>query len=192
MKIKFIADALPINYTTPVAILGLRDKATRDGQEYTLLGQSEKNHSFAQRSWYGIRALTKTILTLGLVLFLSEKTRSDWKSFFKGKKVIAIYNSSPFLQKKFPADRGDALAQYCVGSMYEEGLWVFQSLTEAAKYYLLAANQGNPQAQANLGSMYEQGLGVEQSNETALKYYQSAAKEGNKKAMENLSRLQNK
>ncbi len=85
MQIKFIENTFPNNYSIPISISGLEETKTKDGKQYTLLGKSEKTYLFEQRIWLGIRSLAKTVLTLDIGLFF-EKTRSDWKSFWTGKK----------------------------------------------------------------------------------------------------------
>ncbi|KAG0250690.1 hypothetical protein DFQ27_009262 [Actinomortierella ambigua] len=83
-------------------------------------------------------------------------------------------------------ERGDARAQFIVGSMYEQGRGVEQSDVEAVKWYTKAVSQGNPNAQFNLGSMYEHGRGVEQSVVEAVKWFTKAASQGNSNAQCNL------
>ena len=58
------------------------------------------------------------------------------------------------------ADQGDALAQFYLGVMYNEGRGVPQDYAEAAKWYRRAADQGDAQAQYNLGLSYARGEGV--------------------------------
>ena len=53
-----------------------------------------------------------------------------------------------------PAEKGDAKAQFFLGSMYEDGQGVAQDYTEAIKWYTLAAKQGDTMAQCNLGHLY--------------------------------------
>ena len=185
MQIKFIDDIIPNNYSNLRPISNLDKIKLREGRQYILLGQSEKTCLFRQRVLLGISALAKTILTLGVWL-LSEKTRSDWKSFFTGKKVVAIYSSSPFLARQILEGRNNAIDQNILGFMYEKGIGVEKSDIEAAKYYHLAAAQGNVDAQTNLGFMYEKGLGVEKSDKEAIKYYRLAAAQGNAIARTNL------
>ena len=76
-----------------------------------------------------------------------------------------------------------------LGTMYENGNGVIQSLELAVDYYRRAAEQGNADAQFNLGRMYEEGLGVEQSYELAIEYYQQAAEQGNAEAREKVDEL---
>src|SRR3990172_7650549 len=60
------------------------------------------------------------------------------------------------------AEQGDALAQYNLGVMYENGQGVPQDYAEAVKWYRKAADQGVALAQSNLGFAYANGQGVPQ------------------------------
>ena len=86
------------------------------------------------------------------------------------------------------AEQGDAMAQYVLALMYNEGPGVLQDYlqdyAEAVKWYRLAAEQGYANAQYNLGVMYEYGTGVLQNNVMAHMWYNIAAANGNKKSGE--------
>src|SRR5215813_2310568 len=73
--------------------------------------------------------------------------------------------------------------------MYESGEGVPQDYSEAAKWYLMAAEQGNPGSQNNLGSLYETGDGVTQDRAIALEWYRRAAEGGDANARVNFKRL---
>src|SRR5262249_8489773 len=60
------------------------------------------------------------------------------------------------------AEKGDPTAESQMGDMYWIGQRVPNDYTEAAKWYLRAANQGDHYAQLKLLGMYESGLGVKQ------------------------------
>ena len=55
-----------------------------------------------------------------------------------------------------------------------------QSDTEAARWYLKAANQGNDMAQYSLGDMFEEGRAVTQSDTEAARWHRKAADQENK------------
>ena len=55
------------------------------------------------------------------------------------------------------AEQGDALAQFNLALMYEDGQGVPQDYQEAFKWYRLSAEQGLSNAQYNVGNMYETG-----------------------------------
>lgn len=59
----------------------------------------------------------------------------------------------------------------------EKGVWVTQSLTEAAAWYRLAAEAGEPQAEFRLGLFYRDGTGVDTNLEEAAKWLRLAAKD---------------
>ena len=58
----------------------------------------------------------------------------------------------------------DAVAQFLLGAMYDEGHGVSQDYKTAVKWYTLAAEQGVARAQFNLGLNYATGLGIPQDN----------------------------
>ena len=67
---------------------------------------------------------------------------------------------NPFEKMKARAEKGDAEAQFFLGSVYQTGNGVPKDEVEAVKWYRKAADQGNASAQANLGACYEEGRGV--------------------------------
>lgn len=76
------------------------------------------------------------------------------------------------------ADRGDAVAQFDLGFMYDTGHGVMQDYGEAMRWYRLAAKQGNALAQYSLGFMYANGHGVPQGYAEAAKWYLLSAEQG--------------
>ncbi len=60
-------------------------------------------------------------------------------------------------------DKGNAVAQYFLGNMYDHGQGVPQNYTEALKWYRLSAEQGDADAQNNLGVMYADGKGSDKA-----------------------------
>jgi TPR repeat protein len=63
---------------------------------------------------------------------------------------------------------------------------VEQDFTEAAKWYLAAAEQELAPAQCNLGLCYQAGRGVEQDTREAVRWFIRAARQGDKTAQHNL------
>ena len=84
------------------------------------------------------------------------------------------------------AEQGHKLAQYNLGSYYENGKGVAQNYEQAVKYYRLAAAKNVTNAQIKLGLAYGQGKGVEQSFLQAYKWIFIAAQTGNSIAKEAL------
>ena len=59
------------------------------------------------------------------------------------------------------AQKGNAIAQFILGFMYENGEGVPQDYKKAEKWYHKAAEQGDTDAQYNLGNLYDnENLGV--------------------------------
>ena len=87
------------------------------------------------------------------------------------------------------AEKGCALAQYCLGSLYEKGLGVSQDDTAAAQWYEKAAEHGNEKAQFRLGEMYELGHGVPKDSGKAFSFYKKSAGSGNSAAAERLVQM---
>jgi tetratricopeptide (TPR) repeat protein len=87
---------------------------------------------------------------------------------------------------RLAAEQGDAVAQFNLGNMYNNGEGVPQKSAEAVKWYRLAAEQGYAVAQFNLGNMYRIGNGVPENDAEALKLYRLAAEQGDAQAQVNL------
>jgi TPR repeat protein len=87
------------------------------------------------------------------------------------------------------AERGDALAQYQLGRLYDLGESVPENDDESFKWYNLAADQGVPEAQHRLGLMYEFGLGVEKDEVEAGQWYYVAAELGLSQAQYETGRM---
>ena len=86
------------------------------------------------------------------------------------------------------ADQGNAVAQFILGVMYDNGKGVPQNDAEAMNWYREAADRGETNAQCNLGTMYLTGQGVPQDYAEALKWYRKAADQGNANAQFNLGK----
>ena len=101
------------------------------------------------------------------------------------KNTIELYEMS--------AKRGNAGAQFNLGTYYEQGIHgVTQSDKRAIEYYTLAAEQGDAEAQSNVGFMYEQGRGIKQSNSKAREWWTKAAAQGYENAIKFLENMDEK
>lgn len=83
---------------------------------------------------------------------------------------------------RFAADQGNAIAQYNLGRMYENGLGVPADHIEARKWYRMAAGQGDLVAQYRLAESYATRRGALRDEEEALKWYRMAAAQGDANA----------
>jgi hypothetical protein len=87
------------------------------------------------------------------------------------------------------AEKGDADAQYFLGTLYIEGTGVEQNDATAFLWFQRSANQGNAAAQYNLGASYATGAGVGKSDVEAAKWFRRAADQGMPFAQLNLGLL---
>ena len=97
-------------------------------------------------------------IVVGLVLTLATPVLADYQAgvdaYERGDYDTALKEWRPL------AEQGDALAQFNMGVMYEQGKGVPQDYQEAGRWFRLAAEQGDALAQAVLGLMYDLGQGV--------------------------------
>lgn len=89
---------------------------------------------------------------------------------------------------KRAAIQREAAALYNIGTLYERGLAVPQSDTDAFKWYKEAAALGSINAQNVLGIFYEQAIGTMQDAGQAVKWYTESAMQGHPHAQYNLAR----
>jgi TPR repeat protein len=85
------------------------------------------------------------------------------------------------------AERGEADAQYRLGTVYEYGRGVHRDDAEALKWYVRAARQGYDDAQYRLGVMYDNGWGVAIDDRRAAAWYRDAAEQGHALAQHDLA-----
>ncbi|MCK9371652.1 MAG: sel1 repeat family protein [Sulfuricurvum sp.] len=98
--------------------------------------------------------------------------------------------SQDILWKRYTdALRGDKVAQYQTGVMYERGLGVEVNTSHAAEWYKKSALQGYIDSQYNLGILYATGRGVEKSDAFAIMWLGLAAKQGDQEARRLLLQL---
>ena len=102
---------------------------------------------------------------------------------------VAAYDRKDYVTAaklmRVAADQGNALAQFNLGFMYEQGQGVTQDYKEAVKWYRLSADQGYASAQNNLGLMYDKGQGVTQDYARAHMWLNISASSGHKNAEAN-------
>ncbi|HKW31243.1 MAG TPA: tetratricopeptide repeat-containing serine protease family protein [Verrucomicrobiae bacterium] len=91
-----------------------------------------------------------------------------------------------FEETRAKAEKGDAIAEYNLGVMYENGQDVSRDYTEAMKWYRKSAGQGYLDAQNNLGGMYFKGEGAPQDFVEAAKWYRKVAIRGDAGGQYNL------
>jgi hypothetical protein len=73
---------------------------------------------------------------------------------------------------------GDAVAQFSVGTLYDQGRGVPQDDAQATAWFRRAAQLGFAPAQFNLGNAYRHGRGVARSDAQAVLWWRKAAEQG--------------
>ena len=96
-----------------------------------------------------------------------------------------------FDETKAAAEQGDAVAQYNLGVMYDNGIGVPENDAEAVKWYRKAADQGHAKAQFNLGVMYYNGDGVPENHVRAYVWLSMAKTQGHEKAKKGVETVKN-
>jgi len=87
------------------------------------------------------------------------------------------------------AEKGQAVAQYRLGTLYERGQGVTADGAKAAHWYEMAANQGNRKAMHNLAVAYAGGVGGKKNMAEAARWFAKAAALGLSDSQFNLAVL---
>jgi uncharacterized protein len=125
------------------------------------------------------------ILSLSIMALLSTSVQADEladaRSAYEHGEFASAQNRFLPLAKK-----GDALAEFYLGLIHENGQGVAQNYKKAGEWYQKAANHGIAVAQNNLAMMYSQGKGLPQDHKQALKWFSKAAAQGSASAQLNI------
>lgn len=95
-----------------------------------------------------------------------------------------------FVRHHIYADKGNAIAQLCLGMDYYYGRYGRadkKDYEKAFKYYRMSAEQGLADAQFRLALCYDNGEGTTQNSQKALFWYEKAALQEHKAAIFNLA-----
>ena len=87
-----------------------------------------------------------------------------------------------FEDTKAKAEKGDAIAQWSLGTAYHKGDGVAKDDAEAVKWWRKAAEQNDADTQYNLGLSYASGIGVATNYIEAHKWLYLAAAQGDEGA----------
>lgn len=96
--------------------------------------------------------------------------------------TLPLWGEPSFWETYTAALRGDKVAQFQTGVVYERGIGMDVNQSHAAQWYLKSAQQGYVDAQYNVALMYIGGRGVEQNTTAGMMWLASAAKAGDKEA----------
>ena len=121
-----------------------------------------------------------------IVVVLLCTTSLAYAGFDEGFDAYKKGNYAAALKEfKKAAEKGEASAQFYLGTMYYNGKGVLQNDAKAVVWYTKAAEQGEASAQFNLGNMYGKGEGVPQDYKIAYILFNIAASKGDDSAVIN-------
>jgi TPR repeat protein len=128
--------------------------------------------------------------TVLLVLVSLSILPADAQDYVKGFNAY-LRGDYELAQREFRplAERGNVLAQYKLGVMYNNGEGVRQDFSEAVRWFHRAAILGYAPAQNSLAVKYEKGQGVKRNYSEAVKWYRYSAKQGYAIAQYRLGRM---
>jgi TPR repeat protein len=114
-----------------------------------------------------------------ILLLLIVATPSGAQNFYKGMEAYRQADYGTARREWEPlAVRGDDLAQYNMGVLYDSGLGVPVDKARALLWYRKSAEQGFALAQNNLGRMFYAGDSVPPNYARAVVYFRKAADQG--------------
>lgn len=127
------------------------------------------------------------VLIVLVSLLISPANAQDYvkafNAYLRGDYELAEREFRPL------ADRGNVLAQYKLGLMYNNGEGVKQDFGEAVRWFHRAAAQGYAPAQRGLGIKFEKGQGVKRNYSEAVRWYRHGAEQGDAAAQYRLGRM---
>ncbi|MFT5913651.1 MAG: TPR repeat protein [Flammeovirgaceae bacterium] len=89
----------------------------------------------------------------------------------------------------YKADRGDAVSQFIIGKVYEDGVGIEKNIAKGYDYYQKSAAQNYPKANIAIGDLYAKGKFLNKNERLAAKFYLKAATEGDKTAKDRLNTI---
>jgi predicted aspartyl protease len=101
-----------------------------------------------------------------------HRTVDDLARAVRSGDVLAL------AQLRALGDKGDVIAQFNLGVIYESGDGVPKDHELAAQWYLKAAEQGDADAEYQMGWMNEAGEGVPKNAALAAQWYRKASEQG--------------
>lgn len=158
-----------------------------------------KPNSLNAGTYYDIVARTMRRLADDEIVFKSYELDNVLLSFLypvdvdaTGKPITRDINPNSkevFDELYEQAIHGNSQAQFALGLMYEQGVYVQKDLDKAMKYYFDAANQNDLRAQYQLGIIFLEGKGVEPDYDLAFDLFTDSAYQGNLRAQFALAEL---
>jgi len=135
---------------------------------------------------YAMKILSPLLIVLMSLLVSPANAQSyvdAFNAYLRGDYARAEREFRPL------AERGNVLAQYKLGLMYNNGEGVKQNFGEAVKWFNRAASQGYAPAQRGLGIKFGKGQGVKRNYGEAVRWYRFGADQGDAASQYRLGRM---
>ncbi len=127
------------------------------------------------------------VLAVLALLLILPANASDYvtgaNAYQRGDYAAALREFRPV------AVRGNVLAQYKLGVMYNNGEGVPKDFHEAVNWFHRAASLGYAPAQSSLGIKFEKGQGIGRNYGKAVEWYRHGAEQGYATAQYRLGRM---
>jgi len=127
------------------------------------------------------------LLLLGVAQGQQKQPQARQRSSEELSRAVRAGDIPALEQLRALAGRGDVIAEFNLGAIYQDGDGVQKNLGAAFQWYSKAAVQGYADAQYNLGWMYDAGEGTSTDVAQAVGWYRKAAEQGNADAQFSLA-----
>jgi predicted aspartyl protease len=134
-------------------------------------------------------SLSYCLLVPGVAPGQQKQSQTRHRNVDELSRAVRAGDAQALVQLRNLASRGDVIAQFNLGVIYENGEGVPKDTELAAQWYRKAAEQGDAAAEYQLGWMYEAGEGVARNDALAAHWYRKAAEQGHADAEFSLASL---
>ncbi|KAF9977244.1 hypothetical protein BGZ73_006607 [Actinomortierella ambigua] len=134
-------------------------------------------------------SITSDLSRMGISFSSTSSSSNDLSLYLRRPSDATVFppsNGSTTSALLPRANAGDTDAQVTLAAMYEKGVGVQQSDTEAFKWYLRAAAQGSTEAQYKTGDCFFTGRGTPKDYGVSIYWTRLAAEKGHPKAQGDL------
>ena len=135
---------------------------------------SPQNAPAARVRAIGIALLAATMLIAGCGLAHAGPVE-EGRLCLRGAEGVPVNLPKAFKLFSGAAGKGDPLAAYYLGMMYQNGMSVARDLKAAARWMQFAAERENPAAMFALAKFYLSGEGVKRDEQVARHWIEKAA-----------------
>jgi predicted aspartyl protease len=129
------------------------------------------------------------VLALGVAQGQQKQPQARQRTLDELSQAVRAGDAQALAQLRTLAGKGDVIAEFNLGAIYQGGDGVPKDAEAAAQWYRKAAEQGYADAQYNLGWMYDAGEGTAKNAAQAATWYRKAAEKGNADAQFSLAAM---